>query len=181
MRQSLLTTIIASTWMSAFGILPAHAADPAPPPAPPPAAAGIQVITPNSSAETSDKPKVIPPPIRFSESTVKEYLMIRDPFKEPETQLQKIGQISDLEKYDTTDFKLIAVMTGPKKMRAMIRDVAGKIHTVAVNTRVGKRKGYVRKITTGSVVVREVYPNAIGDDEVYDTEIPLISNKPGGR
>lgn len=141
---------------------------------------GVQVITPSTST-VSDAPKVIPSPIKFSESTVKEYLMIRDPFKEPGDRLQKIGQISDLEKYDTTDFKLIAVMTGPKKIRAMIKDSAGKVHTVAVNARVGKRKGYVRKITTASVIVREVYPNAIGEDEVYDTEIPLITSNTSGR
>lgn len=138
------------------------------------------MITPSTS-ETTDKPKVIVPPVHFSENTVKEYLMIRDPFKEPESQLVKISQISDLERYDTTDFKLIAVMTGPKRIRAIIKDPSQKTHAVSVNMRVGKRKGYVRKITTASVVIREIYPNAIGEDEVYDTEIPLVTRPTGGR
>lgn len=102
--------------------------------------------------------------------SISDFKKFRDPFKAPEFQAEEDRRTA-LEKFSVNEFRLVAVMTGPVRMRAMIADPAGKTYTVAQSTPIGLREGRVVKITTQSVVVREKIVNPLGEAESVDTEI----------
>lgn len=106
--------------------------------------------------------------------TISDFKKFRDPFKAPNFQMEEDHR-SSLEKFSVNEFKLIAVMTGPVRMRAMIADPTGKTYTVAQSTPIGLRDGKVVKITTQSVVVREKLVNPLGEAENVDTEIEFAA------
>jgi hypothetical protein len=107
-------------------------------------------------------------------ASIQDYMQFRDPFKSPEIQSSVQGNISQLEKYIITEYKLTGVMTGPLRMRAMIMSPDGKTHFVSEGVKLGNRGGIIKKITTKSVVVRERSVNALGEEEFTTTQI-LIS------
>ena len=101
-----------------------------------------------------------------------DYKRFRDPFKEPMvSDIQEIR--SDLERFAVTDFKVVAIITGPIRMRAMIVAPDSKTHTVSEKTKLGLRDGVITKITTKTIVVREKVVNPLGEIEFFDTEIGL--------
>ncbi len=115
------------------------------------------------SASTQAAPDDVP-------MTISDFKKFRDPFKAPNFQAVE-DQRGELEKFSVNEFKLIAVMTGPVRMRAMIAAPTGKTYTVAKSTPIGLREGRVIKITTQSVVVREKIVNPLGEAENVETEI----------
>ena len=109
--------------------------------------------------------------------TISDFKKFRDPFKAPNIEAIE-DQRSDLEKISVNEFKLVAVMTGPVRMRAMISGPTGKTYTVAQSTPIGLREGKVIKITTQSVVVREKIVNPLGETENVETEISFGTQAP---
>jgi Tfp pilus assembly protein PilP len=105
-----------------------------------------------------------------------ELMQVRDPFKRPD--LPKIRQTtqSELEKFATTDYKMLGVLTGPERLRAMVKSPEGKTIFVSENMRMGTRDGIVRKITTDSILVREKIVNVLGQEENIDTELTIKSD-----
>lgn len=101
-----------------------------------------------------------------------DYKKFRDPFKEP-LYFESQELRSDLERFSVTDFKVVGVITGPIRMRAMLVAPDGKTHYVAEKMKIGLRDGVVVKITTKSVVVREKVVNPLGEVELFDTEIGI--------
>jgi len=117
-------------------------------------------VSGNEVSEVLQEPKL----------TISDFKKFRDPFKAPNFEMEE-DRRSSLEKFSVNEFKLIAVMTGPVRMRAMIADPTGKTYSVAQSTPIGLRDGKVVKITTQSVVVREKIVNPLGEAESVDTEI----------
>ncbi len=107
-------------------------------------------------------------------SPATELLKLRDPFKSPAEVLMAGDTRTELELFPIDQFKLVGVATGPKKIKAMIVDPKGKTHFVAENTKVGQRKGIVRKITPQVVYVRERIINVLGQEEDVDFEIRIV-------
>jgi Tfp pilus assembly protein PilP len=105
----------------------------------------------------------------------REVLQLRDPFREPEIQVEKEEILTDLEKYKVTDYQVVGVITGPKRIRAMIKTPDGKTHMVGETMRLGLKKGVIRRITTESVIVREKVLNVFGEEEFVDTELMLYA------
>jgi len=104
--------------------------------------------------------------------TVTDYKKFRDPFKEPAVaEIQETR--SELERYAVTDFKVVAVITGPLRMRAMLLGPDSKTHYVSEKMKIGLRDGVITKITTKSIVVREKVVNPLGEVEYFDTEIAM--------
>jgi len=105
-------------------------------------------------------------------TAVVDYKKFRDPFKEP--LVNEVLEVrSELERYAVTDFKLVAVITGPLRMRAMIVAPDAKTHYVSEKMKIGLRDGVIVKITTKSVIVREKVVNPLGEVELFDTEIGM--------
>lgn len=101
-----------------------------------------------------------------------DYKKFRDPFKEPPS--SEVTEVkSDLERYAVTDFKVVAVITGPLRMRAMIVSPDSKTHYVSEKMKIGLRDGVIVKITTKTIVVREKVMNPLGEVELFDTEIGM--------
>lgn len=99
-----------------------------------------------------------------------DYKKFRDPFKQPlitDTETPK----SDLERFAVTDFKVVAIITGPLRMRAMIVAPDSKTHYISEKMKIGNRDGVVVKITTKTIVVREKVVNPLGEVELFDTEM----------
>ncbi len=113
---------------------------------------------------------------------IQDFLKFRDPFKQPETQKSSNEQLTDLEKYAVNEFKLTGVMTGPKRMRAMILAPDGKTHFVSEKMKIGNKNGIIAKITTKSLVVKEKLVNALGEEELIETEMSMAADAgPGGK
>ena len=75
------------------------------------------------------------------------------------------------------DLKLVGVLTGPLKVRAMVVAPDGKTYYVAEKMKVGLRNGIVTRITTRSIQVQEKIVNALGETESVDSEILLPMDK----
>jgi Tfp pilus assembly protein PilP len=102
-----------------------------------------------------------------------EVTRIRDPFKKPTIKKSVDKPRSDLEMYSVDQFKLVGVVTGPRKLRAMIKGPNEKAYFVAEGMAIGQRKGVISKITTTSLTVRERIVNVLGQEEAVDTQLLL--------
>lgn len=122
----------------------------------------------------------LPPPVTQSPSMYGaappappiDYKKFRDPFKEPV--INEILEVrSDLERSAVTDFKVLAIITGPIRMRALVLAPDGKTHYVSEKMKMGTRDGIIVRITTKTLVVREKVVNPLGEVEQFDTEIGM--------
>jgi hypothetical protein len=102
-----------------------------------------------------------------------ELLNLRDPFKAPVDVVLPGDERSELEIYSVDQFKMVGVATGPKKIKAMLVDAKGKTHFVTEMTKIGQRKGVIKRITSQMVIVRERIINVLGQEEDVDYEIRL--------
>jgi Tfp pilus assembly protein PilP len=135
-----------------------RAAAPAQPQAP--QATGASQAAGGQAPEQSDKPN---------------YAQMRDPFKQPAFPARKVEIRTELERFKLDEFRYIGVLTGPKRMRAMLKAGNDQTFLVSENMKIGQRDGKILKITPDSILVREKVVNVMGEEENLDTEIPLQS------
>ena len=105
-----------------------------------------------------------------------ELLKLRDPFKRPQKMIAHAQPKSELEMYSVADFKLLGVVTGPEKIKAMILAPNGKTYFVAENQKLGDKKGIIKKITSDKVQVVEKAANLLAVEETVTSEILLPSD-----
>jgi hypothetical protein len=108
-------------------------------------------------------------------STSSDMLSLRDPFRRPNLDTQNERPKSDLETFPADQLKMVGVLTGPKKFKAMIFAPNGKTYFVTLNTRVGLRNGVITRITENSVLIREKVVNLLGQQEDLETALQLVS------
>jgi Tfp pilus assembly protein PilP len=106
-------------------------------------------------------------------SSLDDVLKIRDPFKRPILVTAKGKPKGDLELFAVEQFKLVGVITGPSRLRAMVEAPNGKTYFVSERQKIGQRNGVVRKITPTAILVRETMVNVVGKEEEIDFEIRL--------
>jgi Tfp pilus assembly protein PilP len=156
-----------------IGAANAHA-DAGPVPAGPsssaPAASVARATAPGAAGDLTPSPlraESIPAAERFTK--------MRDPFVLPDGAQPVVNGVpkSDLERFPVDQFKLVGVITGPTRLRALLLSPEGKSFFVAENMKIGIKNGSIRKITTAMVVVREKVMNVIGQEENVDSEIRL--------
>ena len=111
---------------------------------------------------------------------------LKDPFELPASLSKKTGvPRSDLELYQIRDFKLNGVITGPKKVRAMVSAPNGKAYFVKVGDLMGAREGRVTRITSDAIRVMEYFVNESGKrvPDLYELringELQALSKKEG--
>ena len=127
-----------------------------------------------AAAETAP---VASAPVSAPISSAVDIKSLRDPFRKPEFQSSERESQTDLEKYSVGDLKLVGVLTGPLRVRAMVVAPDGKTYYVAEKMKVGLRNGIVTRITTRSIQIQEKIVNALGETESVDSEILLPTGK----
>lgn len=146
------------------------------------AAAALLILPLSLFAEepvASPSPSVSPVPASATPPSpvvdIEEQAMeMRDPFKRPFVAgTTPVAPLSELEIFGVDQFKMVGVITGADRLRAILLDPSGKSHFVSEKMRIGTRKGYIREIRSDLIVVREKITNAIGREEALDTEIRL--------
>ncbi len=111
----------------------------------------------------------------LAEPKIEDYFSTRDPFKMPPTDQRTPKFISELEKFPTESYRVIGIMTGPSRYRALIQAPDGKTVSVGESNKIGMNKGFVLKIYRDRVLVIEKTTNILGKVENNSIELPLIS------
>lgn len=104
-----------------------------------------------------------------------ELIKNRDPFKRPYVAPPVTLSRNELERYPVDSFKMVAVMTGGARTRAMILSPTGTTHLVGENTRIGIKNGVIKRITPEAIEVREKMVNVLGQEETIETLITMKS------
>jgi type IV pilus assembly protein PilP len=150
---------------------PALAADPVGSPAAPASAPSAATAAPASPTAST------PQPVAERELSVKELLGIRDPFKRPKIETKEALAKSPLEKFSLDEFKMVGVVTGPKRLRAMVVVPDGNTYFVAEKDKIGTQKGVVQRIYSDTIEVQEVTVNVLGEEERIMKKISLPTEK----
>jgi Pilus assembly protein, PilP len=80
---------------------------------------------------------------------------LRDPFQIPNIHTKPDMPLTDLEMNQLKDFHLNGVITGPKKIRAMVTGPSGKTYFIGLGERIGTREGKVTAITPDAIKIVE--------------------------
>lgn len=112
-------------------------------------------------------------------SSIENVKQMRDPFHPPLIFTRPTSK-SELEQFPTTQYTIVAVITGPRKLRALITAPSGKNYVISEKDKIGQREGVVKKITTEWIRVQEKVVNALGEEEGVTTYIRFKqANTPG--
>ena len=106
----------------------------------------------------------------------------RDPFAPiiiPAEQKARSGNLSPLERYDLSEFKMTGVVWGGFGYNAMVEGPDGKGYFIRVGTIIGPHKGVVKKITQQTMVVEEKYKSFSGGTERKEIVIELRKKQEG--
>jgi type IV pilus assembly protein PilP len=87
--------------------------------------------------------------------------------------------LTELERYDLSQLKLVAVMDLAGKWVAQVETPDGMGHTVYVGTPIGSKRGKVVSIKDGKVSVEEKYRDILGDIKTEIDEL-VIEHPEGG-
>jgi len=138
-------------------------------------AADVAPAAQTSTDSTSSQPKEPTLPKEAAGiSPGERMLKMRDPFVIPEGAFPSLATPKgDLERFPIQDFKLLGVVTGPSRLRALVQSPEGKTYFVAEKMRIGIHNGTIRKITPLLVQVREKIVNVLGQEENVDSDIRL--------
>lgn len=170
--------LCAMTAMLAFQ-LSAHA-QPTPPAAAAPATVGAGSAPPVAAeaAAPPAAPGAAPasaPKEKDAEATnftIENSLTLRDPFRRlilDNNGTRGSEGLPELERFDVEKFKLVGVITGPKKSKALVTGPSGKLHIVSEDTKIGTREGVIRKIAPGMIEIQERVVNLLGQEEQIET------------
>lgn len=115
--------------------------------------------------------------------TLENSLKLRDPFavfKDDILMNPQLSSLPELERYPLDRFRLIGVIVGTKKNKAMLVSPDGKMHIVSENVKIGVRNGRVKSILEGNILVEEKIMNILGKEEKIISKIE-IENKDKGK
>jgi len=142
----------------------------APPPAPTPVAP--RPVPPKPKAEKKEVPSIFEKADTYSFDPFGK----RDPFlvytEEAVTEDSSIPK-TPLERYNVDQLKVTAIVWGISDPRAMILAPDNKNYIVRTNTRIGKNRGRIAKITKQSVFVEEEYRDPSGKLNVNELEMQI--------
>ena len=109
-----------------------------------------------------------------------------DPFR-PFVQLtsarggSRTAPLTPLQKYDTSQLKLVAIISAPEGNIALVEDVTGKGYFLKKGTWIGKNDGKVTKILKDKVIVEEVYQDIFGQTKTNEISLFLQKVEEGGE
>ncbi|MBN20507.1 MAG: hypothetical protein CL678_04390 [Bdellovibrionaceae bacterium] len=139
--------------------------------------AEIGVAAPDSPEKTVSSP-VIQKQVSDEEEVIEKALLgIRDPFSVPES-ISSVRVKTELEKFPVHKFKMLGVMTGPKKVKALVLAPNGKTYFVQSGDLIGNRKGKIVRINSNSIQIVEKIINVFGKEQDSQAEIVLPNENP---
>ncbi len=108
-----------------------------------------------------------------------------DPFK-PFIQLASLREsrnapLTPLQKYEISQLKLVAIISGPQGNVALIEDAAGKGYFVKKGTEIGKNDGKVTRILRDKIVIEENYQDIFGQMKTNEISLFLHRLEEGGE
>jgi len=89
--------------------------------------------------------------------------------------------LTELQQYELSQLKLVAVMKLKGRNIAMVEDPQGKGHTIYVGTWIGKNKGKVAGIEPGKVLVEERFRDLAGKINTEIKELVIDAAEGGIR
>lgn len=126
------------------------------------------VVPAAPAAATQDPEKLSP----------EELALIRDPFQMPIVfTKQSTKQVSELETIPLEQFRLVGVISGPDRVRAMLIGPGDRTFLVNEGMKIGIKDGVVKKINRNEVKVLEKSENPLGQMESVLQSIPLEARK----
>lgn len=117
--------------------------------------------------------------VKASESKFDSILSMRDPFRKPIPEATTVVIRTNLEQYPTSSFKLLGVISGLNRLRALLLAPDGKTYFVTERMKIGLKGGIIRKIHPDFIQVREKLVNFVGEEENIDNELRLNSGSEG--
>lgn len=105
-----------------------------------------------------------------------EILKLRDPFKPPTVVEEKLA-VSELETIPIEQFKMVGMISGPDRVKAIVAGPDGKTFFVSEKMRIGVRKGVIVRIQSRGIRVREMIVNVLGQEEPVESEIRVASGE----
>ena len=103
-------------------------------------------------------------------------LRLRDPFRRitvPVDAVEKEREVSPLEMYELSQYRVIGVIVGNTKPRAMIKFSGEQVYIVSENQHLGNRNGIIKKIRWDGVVVLEKYIDELGRIRKEEKLLPI--------
>ncbi len=136
----------------------------------------LALALPSAMADVGGDPSIDGSRSQFLEGLLK----LRDPFKMPDV----IGNSSknpgeQLERYSLDTLKVIGILTGPDRWRALVAAPDGRTFSVGQGYKIGQEGGVIRKIYEDRVVVQEKATNLAGKIEWLEIDLPLVSESSG--
>ncbi len=102
----------------------------------------------------------------------------RDPFMPFEAAVLAVGPPkTELEKIVLKDLKVVAVLSGLRRLRALLVDDKNRSFLIAEKMKIGSEGGWVAKITDNGVLVHEIRINQIGGEDIAQTVLSLPEEK----
>lgn len=135
--------------------------------------AGILSSTGAMAASDAASPPASSSAVVGSGLGMSELLELRDPFRPKSFQGEAKVYRGALENFPSDAFKMVGVVTGPNRARAVLIDPEGHTHFVALNAKIGTRNGSIVAIQEDKVLVREKIADVFGNFEEVETLIPL--------
>ena len=106
--------------------------------------------------------------------------VIRDPFRTYFDELREADDVNrnltELQKFDLPQLKLVGVMVGTATPMAIVEDPSGQGHTVRIGSLMGKKFGQVKTIRRGEVIVQEEYVDFSGTKKIRQLQSLKIEN-----
>lgn len=105
----------------------------------------------------------------------------RDPFRSfiLTVEAERKDSRGPLEQFDLTQLKVVAVVWGSERPRAVVSDPSGRGYIVREGTYMGKNEGRVIGIADNSLVVKETYVDYFGETTTKDVTMRVRAEKEG--
>jgi type IV pilus assembly protein PilP len=105
----------------------------------------------------------------------------RDPFRSfiLTVEAERKDARGPLEQFDLTQLKLVAVVWGSERPRAVVADPSGRGYIVREGTLMGKNEGRIISIADNALVVKESYVDYFGETTTKDVTMRVRAEKEG--
>jgi len=108
----------------------------------------------------------------------------RDPFRtyfaELEREESDKRKLTELQKYDLDQLRLVAVVVGTASPKAMVEAPDGKGHVVKLGSLIGKHWGQVKHIRRGEIIIQEEFRDFTGRRVTHLVPMKLPEDKQVG-
>jgi type IV pilus assembly protein PilP len=105
----------------------------------------------------------------------------RDPFRSfiLTVEAERKDARGPLEQFDLTQLKVVAVVWGSERPRAVVSDPSGRGYIVREGTYMGKNEGRIIGIADNALVVKETYVDYFGETTTKDVTMRVRAEKEG--